>query len=101
VVGDVLLCVVSGHFGVAAGGAGWVARVAGDEFAVVLPGARGAADVAGIARRARRALLPLPGDGGPAPRLSVGAVLARDGEAACDVLRRADEAMYAAKRRRP
>jgi len=69
-----------------------VARIAGDEFVVVAPAVSGEDELEGLAAR-----VAAPHSERVASLLSVGAVLARDGEHATDVLRRADAAMYAAK----
>ena len=74
-----------------------VARIAGDEFAIVCPSLAGP-DALGLTAERARAIadLPFPSPVGPV-RLSVGAVLALDGEQPSDVLRRADTVMYADK----
>lgn len=84
-----------------------IARLGGDEFAILLPNARQAAAVA-VARKLCEALaLPMPIEG-RSPRgaqalqvrASVGIALApEDGTEAERLLRRADRAMYQAKRR--
>mgnify|MGYP000695753452 CR=1 FL=1 len=75
-----------------------VARFAGDEFVVVCPGLAAARELEAIVARVQRAVhAPGPGPA-PPPRLSIGAVLVGEDEPAADALRRADEAMYAAKR---
>lgn len=77
-----------------------VARLAGDEFVVVCPDLGDEAALGAVSRRLREAVAaPLAADDAiVTPRLSVGAVLATEAEDAATVLRRADQAMYAAKR---
>ncbi len=72
-----------------------VARVGGEEFAVLLPntGAQGAFEVA---ERMRLAVAQTPGAHGGVT-ISIGAVTLQDGEAACSLYARADAALYAAK----
>jgi diguanylate cyclase (GGDEF)-like protein len=74
------------------------ARLAGDEFVMILPDATlaDAAEVAGRLLAAAR--MPRGADVPNGVPLSIGAVALRDGEAADDVLKRADQALYAAKR---
>lgn len=67
-----------------------VARVGGDEFVILLPGAT--ASTAEIALERVLATSPVP--------FSIGVAQRRDGESADDVIGRADSAMYAMKRAR-
>ncbi len=67
-----------------------VARVGGDEFVILLPGAT--ASTAEIALERVLATSPVP--------FSVGVAERRDGESAAEVIERADSAMYAMKRAR-
>lgn len=97
--GDRLLCAVAEHLVAAARESDTVARFAGDEFVVACPHLNGEADIRAVARRMTAAIdgrCSLP-DGSPPPRISVGAVIAYDGEPPAHLLRRADAAMYAAK----
>jgi diguanylate cyclase (GGDEF)-like protein len=76
-----------------------VARLGGDEFTLLLPGL----DEAGTEELLRGLLAgvhcPVLVDGHDlAPRVSVGVTASRDDDTAGEVLRRADVAMYAAKR---
>ena len=95
-IGDRVLCEVADDLRSAVRAGDTVARLAGDEFVVLCPDVtRSAFDeiVLRIVRAGRR-VLP---DGWPAPRLTVGAILAADGDTATSILRRGDLAMYAAK----
>jgi diguanylate cyclase (GGDEF)-like protein len=77
------------------------ARVGGDEFAVLLPDTDGrrAREVAGRLAQAVSERVPTPG---PELTLSVGAaVFGADGRTLDDLVRSADEALYAAKRSAP
>jgi diguanylate cyclase (GGDEF)-like protein len=77
-------------------------RLGGDEFLVVAGDVVNAAALAEIMRRVEAALrVPIPVDGAEVVVVaSCGAVLSRPGETADTVVRRADAAMYAAKRAR-
>ena len=97
--GDRLLCDIADHLRSVARDTDTVARIAGDEFVLVCPQLRAGDDIEAIARRVAGASgrrQPMP-DGGAPPGLSVGAVLAVDGEDAAGLLRRADARMYLAK----
>ena len=72
-------------------------RYGGEEFVVTLPG-RDAAAAARIAERIRTGLRDNPADGGVGATVSVGAATRQPGEDLADLLRRADHAMYAAKK---
>ena len=101
-VGDRLLCDIADRLQAVAHGTDTVARIAGDEFVLVCPHVGSGADLDAVLRRVAASLRrgrPMP-DGSPPPRLSVGAVLARDGERPVEVLRRSDAAMYAVNRNR-
>lgn len=74
-----------------------VARLGGDEFGVLVPRA---GDADGLARRLRAVLRSATTPDGLRVHASVGAATARPGERLPDVVRRADAAMYAEKRRR-
>ena len=77
-----------------------MARIGGEEFAVLLPGA-GAAEAAEVAERLRTAIdgMPVATQGGPvAVTISLGgAMLAAAGETFEALLKRADHALYEAK----
>jgi len=78
-----------------------VARLGGDEFIVLLPDVGGAEQAAAIASKIVAAMaVPFSVRGAPAQgSMSLGiALFPRDGDTAEALLRRADEAMYAAKR---
>ena len=81
-----------------------VVRLGGDEFSVVLDGVDAAAEARRVAKRIRAALAePLRLDGGAPLALSasIGVAVFAGWEAPADLLRRADGAMYAAKRAGP
>ncbi len=99
--GDALLCDIADCLRAAARDTDTVARIAGDEFVLICPRLTREADVNAVADRVTavgKERRPMP-DGSPPPRLSIGAVVAGDGERPADILRRADAAMYAAKAR--
>jgi diguanylate cyclase (GGDEF)-like protein len=79
-----------------------LARIGGDEFAVIAPGARGEG-AAGLADSVRAAVaLGLAGDGIPAPSASVGwAVFPDDGQDFETLMRSADDRMLRSKRSDP
>lgn len=73
-------------------------RLGGDEFAVLLPGTQ-VQDAMAVALRISIALEACQPDPAAAPlSLSFGMVQLHDGEAVVDALRRADQALYEAKR---
>jgi len=78
-------------------GGALVARLGGDEFAVLVIGTGAARSAAAIGHRVDRAMTG-PDDRGLGVRCSVGLTSVRDDDSAADVLRRADLAMYSAKR---
>jgi diguanylate cyclase (GGDEF)-like protein/PAS domain S-box-containing protein len=98
--GDALLAAVARLLERNVLGADTVARIGGDEFAVVLSGIAQERDAIAVAQRVLRAL--------QAPILlpraqvqlgaSIGIALANDGSSAAELLRQADHAMYRAKR---
>jgi diguanylate cyclase (GGDEF)-like protein len=98
-VGDRLLIALGTEITRAAGPGATVARYGGEEFVVVLPGADGPAAVACAERLRRRcADLTLGTDQGPlCPTISAGVAWLAPGQAADDLLRAADQALYAAK----
>ena len=96
-VGDRLLCDVGKTLRSAVRDTDTVGRIAGDEFVVVCPRVDSEAELAAVADRVACLHLDDPPPGHESLGLSVGFVLVRDGEGPADVLRRADEAMYAAK----
>jgi diguanylate cyclase (GGDEF)-like protein len=99
--GDALLCDIAATLRSVARASDTVARIAGDEFVIVCPHVDHQSDLDTVRTRLEEAIAwqrPLR-DGSPPPRVSVGAVLADPGDSAADILRRADHAMYGAKRR--
>ena len=98
--GDAVLKAVASRMEGVARKGDTVARLAGDEMVVVCPGLRAAADLELVAARMRFAVAAPVALGGAltTPRISVGAALAEGGDDAEALLRRADAAMYEAKR---
>jgi diguanylate cyclase (GGDEF)-like protein len=98
--GDRVLCEVGERLRSVCRRGDTVARLAGDEFVLVCPRAGCADDLEGIVRRVHDSIRRAPSQRAqPAPlRLSVGAVLAAGHESPQSALRRADAAMYDAKR---
>ena len=78
----------------------FVARHGGDEFVVALPALRDIVDAEQVAAKIHAALAePIVIDGHPiTATVSIGAAISQDGEAPQEVLRRADVALYRAKR---
>ncbi|MFP5333840.1 MAG: diguanylate cyclase domain-containing protein [Actinomycetes bacterium] len=96
--GDALLQVAARALGAGLRGAtDVVARLGGDEFGVLAPRA---GDAEGLAQRLRAGLDDARTADGQPVRASVGAASAQPGERMAEVVRRADAAMYAEKRRR-
>lgn len=97
--GDFVLCDVATRLRAIGRAGDTVARLAGDEFVLVCPGLRDAAELQQIVRRVqRRVRWTLSAREHAAPlRVSVGGVLAAERESPQAVLRRADAAMYEAK----
>jgi diguanylate cyclase (GGDEF)-like protein len=96
--GDVLLRVCADALaGSLRGATDLVARVGGDEFAVLVPAA---ADAAGLAARLRAGLEDLHTPDGLPVRASVGAAVCPPAGTVAAAVREADAAMYADKRRR-
>ncbi len=97
--GDRLLCQIGDRLNTATRDTDTISRFAGDEFVVVCPGLGALEEFETIVERIDRVLhTPDPVDGVPiALRVSVGAALLEAGDTAADVLRRADNSMYAAK----
>jgi diguanylate cyclase (GGDEF)-like protein len=90
--GDRLLKDAAGAWQAQLRGSDLLARVGGDEFAVLLPDCSDE-HLDAIARRLKRALPHAPGCG-------IGVARWNDGEAADELMRRADAALYADKARR-
>jgi diguanylate cyclase (GGDEF)-like protein len=97
--GDRLLCDIADHLRRAVRDTDTVARIAGDEFALVCPRIAAEADFAAIAERVASITRGTLATGERAARLSVGWALVVDGDQPADVLRRADAAMYRDKAR--
>jgi len=100
--GDRLLCQVAECLVLAAHGRATVARIGGDEFALVVPNIIGPAEAIGIVRDLQAALArPISVDGIVlAVRASAGIALAPEhGDNVSRLLQRADVAMYMAKER--
>jgi diguanylate cyclase (GGDEF)-like protein len=98
-VGDELLRLAAQRMTQTAREGDLVARLAGDEFVVLCPGIEEPADLDAVADRLTAAIAQPAVIGGIdlAPRISVGAALARRGEDPAELLRRADAAMYRVK----
>ena len=110
--GDTVLCAIADRIRAAIAPDDLIARMGGDEFLVVLPGVNGltaAVEVAEEVRRSAHLAIALPGrgEGAPAPdapteivvTLSMGVTISRPGEDPDELIARADNAMYEAKRR--
>lgn len=98
--GDVLLTLVAERLLSATRGSDTVARLGGDEFAVLLCGVRTRADIEVVAERICSSLVrPFDLGGGEATvGVSIGVAWHRAGEPDDQLLRKADIAMYRAKR---
>ena len=98
-VGDRLLIALAAEITAAAGPGATVARYGGEEFVLVVPGVSGPAAIAGAERlRLRCAGLTLDTDQGSLyPTISAGVAWLTPATAADDLLRAADQALYAAK----
>jgi len=94
--GDRVLCDIADHLQGAVRSTDTVARIAGDEFVVLCPGATDAELLVIVDRILHGSRPELP-DGSTSPRLTVGAAIAGEDDTAASVLRRADLGMYAAK----
>jgi diguanylate cyclase (GGDEF)-like protein/PAS domain S-box-containing protein len=95
-VGDVVLARVASLLGEQVRGDETIARVGGEEFAWILPGAGGEQAVRAV-ERARRAVAAAEFDGIDAVRLSAGVCVVSDGIDLVELYRRADDALLAAK----
>jgi diguanylate cyclase (GGDEF)-like protein/PAS domain S-box-containing protein len=100
-VGDRVLQAVAQRIVAAAGEGATIARFAGDEFTILLQD-RDRSEVVAILERVRTALgepLALAGGIETYPTASIGVAFSAPGDAAADLLARADAAMYRAKER--
>lgn len=96
--GDRVLCRIADRLREATRDTDTVARFGGDEFAVVCSDLQSPETLDDVVERVRQALhAHVADDGGPSAKVTIGAALLRDGEAADAVLRRADQAMYERK----
>jgi diguanylate cyclase (GGDEF)-like protein len=91
--GDQLLLQVAARLHAGVRETDLVARIGGDEFALVCPGLHRHTDLRGMAHRISRVRYHLPGPASETSRMSVGAVIAEDDEKPRHVLRRAEETM--------
>lgn len=98
--GDELLIVIAGRMAASVRAGDLVARVGGDELAVVLDGVAGIEDAMSVAHQIRAAVgAPVTlRSGSVTPTLSIGVSMACPGQGPAETLHRADLAMYAAKR---
>jgi diguanylate cyclase (GGDEF)-like protein len=100
-IGDVVLSELCGAVRETIRPPDFFVRFGGDEFAVVLPhtGLTGAAAVAErILERVRQLTIPTDEEGAIRCSVSIGVAHFRSGETANDLIRRADERLYEAKR---
>jgi diguanylate cyclase (GGDEF)-like protein len=103
-VGDALLVEVANRFLAVVRASDTVARFGGDEFVVVQEGVTDVrAEANCLAGRLARAMdAPFVSGGRPLTfSASIGIAISNDGDDADSLVRRADQAMYAAKRKRP
>lgn len=98
-VGDVVLVQVAHRISRAVGPRGSVARLAGDEFVVLVPGCQDPPEAAALARQVHRDVArPVRTAGGVlVPTVSIGIALACPGEAPETLLARADADLYSVK----
>jgi diguanylate cyclase (GGDEF)-like protein len=99
--GDELLIEIGRRFSAVIGDSGTVARIGGDEFAIILDRVAGAADVAAVGEALMRAAAEpvVYGDESIPVSLSVGVAVGSIGDSAEELLKNADIALYEAKGR--
>lgn len=99
-VGDQVLKVLASRMGDCVRAGDLIARVGGDEMLVVLDGVHGLSDAVEIAEKIRLAAsVPIDVAGVLAEvSVSIGVTITSEGESVDDLIARADEAMYEAKR---
>ncbi|MGZ4556709.1 MAG: diguanylate cyclase domain-containing protein, partial [Mycobacteriaceae bacterium] len=97
--GDALLVATGNRIASSVRDSDTVARVGGDEFVVILDRIRDLTGAEHIATHIHEAVnAPLEFHGNPLnPKLSIGVTIAKTGQHVDDVLRDADDALYAAK----
>ena len=99
-VGDGLLGAFAARLGAAVRETDLVARLGGDEFTVVLEGLTDPADAAGVAEKVLAAMrVPIEvGTHAMTASVSIGIAVCREGDTPRMLMRRADAALYEAKR---
>lgn len=99
-VGDQVLKVLAARMGECVRAGDLIARVGGDEMLIVLDGVHGLGDAVEIAEKIRLAAsVPIEvADVQVEASVSIGVTITSEGESVDDLIARADEAMYEAKR---
>jgi diguanylate cyclase (GGDEF)-like protein/PAS domain S-box-containing protein len=100
-VGDELLRRVAEALQAPFRGEDVVARIGGDEFAILLPGVDTAGAEKAIERIRAGLTFPVESDCGPAASLSIGAATGDKGRSLIEVLKQADDRMYREKTGKP